>query len=274
MLCPYCRRLINRREVNCPYCGMRHPGSWWNNNGLTRAFSDPNQAINLILFANVGMFIISLLLSPHDVRHAFRNPFGFLSPSNRSLLVLGSTGTYPILHLHRLWSLLSANYLHGGLLHIIFNMIALRQIGPLVIQEYGVYRMLTIYTLGGVGGYLISFLAGISFTIGASAAVCALIGAMLYYGKSRGGAYGQNITSQLGRWALSIFVFGLMVPGINNWGHGGGMATGALLAYLLGYREMARETMRDRFLGLGCVMATALVLLMAVGRALLGFLLA
>lgn len=264
MLCPNCRRLINRNEPACPYCGMRRPGSWWNNNGLTAAFSEPSQAINLILYTNVGMFILSLLLSSRDISHAFNNPFAFLSPSSQSLLLLGSTGTYPILRLHRLWSLVSANYLHGSLLHILFNMIALRQLGPLVIQEYGVYRMLAIYTLGGVGGYILSFLAGISFTIGASAAVCSLMGAMLYYGKSRGGAHGQNVYSQIGRWALSIFVFGLMAPGINNWGHGGGMAAGALLGYLLSYKEQKRESRRDKLLGISCVVATALVLILAV----------
>jgi rhomboid protease GluP len=271
MLCPNCRRLINRNEASCPYCAIRRPGSWWNNNRLMAAFSDPSQAINLILFTNVGMFMLSLLLSSRDISHAFNNPFAFLSPTNRSLLLLGSTGTYPILHLHRFWSLVSANYLHGSLLHILFNMIALRQIGPLVIQEYGIYRMLSIYTLGGVGGYILSFFAGISFTIGASAAVCGLMGAMLYYGKSRGGSYGQDVYSQIGRWALSIFVFGLMVPGINNWGHGGGMAAGALLGYLLGYKEQKREAMKDKFLGISCVMATALILALAVAIGLLNF---
>ena len=225
-------------------------------------FSDQERMINLITYINIGMYVLSLLLNPRHANFAF-NPFDFLSPSNRSLLILGSTGTVAILDLHRWWSLVSANYLHGSLLHIVFNVIALRQIGPLVIREYGGYRMFAIYTLGGVGGFVLSFLAGIRFTIGASAAVCALIGAMLYYGKSRGGAYGQNIYSQIGGWAISIFVFGFMVPGINNWGHGGGMATGALVGYLLGYRERAPENIRHKFLGVSCALVTAVVLLWA-----------
>ncbi len=51
-----------------------------------------------------------------------------------------------------------------------------------------------------------------------------------------------------------------MVPGINNWGHGGGMAAGAALAYLLGYRECKRETPGHRLLGLACGFVTVLVL--------------
>jgi len=269
MLCPSCRRLMNRHEAACPYCGLRRPGSWWHNNPLMAALSDSAGVVTLIIAANVIMFVFSLLLSARNITHAFNNPFSFLSPSNQSLLLLGSTGTYPILRLHRLWSLIAANYLHGGLLHIVFNMMALRQIAPLVIQEYGAYRMLTIYTLGGVGGYLLSLLAGISFTIGASAAVCALMGAMLYYGKSRGGAYGQEVYRQIGRWALSLFVFGLLAPGINNWGHGGGIAAGALVGYLLGYREQRREGQGDKALGLCCLLTTALVLVYAVASSVI-----
>ena len=192
MLCPSCHRLINRHEAACPYCGLRQPGSWRNNNPVMTALSDPAGVVKLIIVTNSIMFVLSLLLSAKNITHAFNNPFSFLSPTNQSLLLLGSTGTYPILRLGRLWSLISANYLHGGLLHIVFNMMALRQIAPLVIQEYGAYRMFTIYTLGGVGGYLVSFVAGVSFTIGASAAVCALMGAMLLYGKRRGNQYNQN----------------------------------------------------------------------------------
>ncbi|MEW6519498.1 MAG: rhomboid family intramembrane serine protease [Thermodesulfobacteriota bacterium] len=273
LLCPNCRRLISRHERVCPYCGTSRPGSWWKNNRLTAGFSDEDRIISLITYANVGMYILSLLLNPRSAGLAV-NPFDFLSPSDRSLLILGSTGTVAIGQLHRWWTLLAANYLHGSLLHIAFNLIALRQIGPLVIREYGAYRMFVIYTLGGVAGFFLSFLAGIAFTIGASAAVCSLIGAMLFYGKSRGGTYGRNIYSQIGAWAISIFVFGLIVPGINNWGHGGGMAAGALLAFLLGYQERKRENISHKFLAIGCAALTAVILAWAALTGILYLLLA
>ncbi len=120
--------------------------------------------------------------------------------------------------------------------------------------------MFTIYTLGGVCGFFLSVLAGVPFTIGASASVCSLIGAILYFGKSRGGAYGEAIYSQIGGWAISIFLFGFMVPGINNWAHGGGMAAGALLGYLLGYQEHSRENSAHKYLGLSCLTLTSMVL--------------
>lgn len=265
-LCPNCRGLISRDESVCPYCGLRSPGSWWKNSGLTRLFLDADLFLKALIGLNIAIFVVSLLFSAGGLRFGM-SPFGFLSPDNRSLLLLGATGVIPIASLHRWWSLVSASYLHGSLLHLIFNLIALRQIGPLIIQEYGIARMFIIYTLGGIGGFFLSFLAGVSFTIGASAAVCALIGAALYYGKSRGGIYGQQVYQQVGGWAISIFVFGLLVPGINNWAHGGGMAAGILCGLILGYQENRRESLNHRLFGVICALSTILILLWGLGSA-------
>ena len=262
-LCPNCRGLISRDETVCPYCGLKNPGSWWKNSGLFRLFQDPELFLKGLSGLNIAFFVLSLILSPSGMGMAM-SPFSFLSPDNRSLLLLGATGTMPIESLHRWWTLVSASYLHGSLLHLIFNIIALRQIGPLIIQEYGLSRMFTIYTLGGIGGFLLSYLAGVHFTIGASAAVCALVGAAIYYGKSRGGSYGRQVYQQVGGWALSIFVFGLLVPGINNWAHGGGMAAGILCGLLLGYQENRREMLNHRLLGAACALGTILILIWAV----------
>jgi len=259
LLCPNCRRLISRDIPRCPHCGLRRPGAWWKNTPLFAGFADEYRLIKIIIYINIGMYILSLLTSSHGVSLS-ANPFRFLSPDNRSLIILGATGTIPIIQFHNWSSLIAANYLHGGLMHILFNMIALWEIGPLAVNEYGSYRTFVIYTIGGVGGFFLSFLAGVSLTIGASAAICALLGAILYYGKSRGGTYGRQVFRQGGGWAIAIFVFGLLVPGINNWGHGGGMAAGALLGYLLGYRERRPENIRHKFLAVGCAIITVLVL--------------
>ncbi len=262
-LCPNCRGLISRDEPVCPYCGLKSPGSWWKNNGVLHLFQEPDSFLTGLIGLNIGLFILSLIMNPGGMGMGM-SPFGFLSPDNRSLLLLGATGTMPIDSLHRWWSLVSANYLHGSLLHLIFNLIALKQIGPMVIKEYGLARMFCIYTFGGIGGFLLSYLAGVPFTIGASAAICALIGAALYYGKNRGGTYGQQVFQQIGGWAISIFVFGLLVPGINNWAHGGGMATGILCGLLMGYQEKQRERLSHRLLGAVCLMGTVIILFWAI----------
>jgi rhomboid protease GluP len=140
-------------------------------------------------------------------------------------------------------------------------MMAFRQLAPLVLQEFGINRTLILYTIGGGVGFLISILAGVQFTVGASAALCSLIGSLLYYGKSRGGVYGQNIFRQIGGWAIGIGIFGLLVPGINNWGHGGGMLAGLVFGYLLGYKDKKKEKFTHKVLSILCLTATGLVLI-------------
>jgi len=262
-LCPECRKLISAGETRCPYCGLSNPGALWK-----KAFFGEKELLQTILVVNIVMYILSLLMSRHGIRLS-GNPMTFLAPDSQGLILLGATGTIPINSYHRWWTLGSASYLHGGLLHIAFNMMAVRQIAPLILREYGVYRMFIIYTVSGVAGFIISYLAGVALTIGASAAICGLIGSALYYGKSRGGLYGQAIYKQVSGWALGIFLFGILIPGINNWAHGGGMAAGALAGLMLGYRERNRETRFDRSLFWGCILGTAAVLAWAVVSALL-----
>ena len=259
MLCPGCRKLLNREAPFCPHCGLQRPGAWWKRLALRGWLHDPNQVVKVLIGINAAMYVISLLVSPRPSQVSF-DLLTTLSPSNQSLLQLGATGTIPIDQLQRWWTLLSANYLHGGILHILFNMLALRQLIPLVGHLYGINRLVVLYTLTGVAGFWVSYVAGVPFTIGASAALCGLIGATLYYGKSRGGLFGEANYRQIGGWAIGIFVIGLLIPGINNWGHGGGMVAGALLGYLIGYRERGEEQPWHTMLAAVCMTATGLVL--------------
>jgi len=247
---------------------LHRPGSRLKNIFLAKGFFSDERILTYIISLNAGMFILSLLLNPASTGFSL-NPLNFLSPSSRSLLLLGATGRIPIDQFHRWWTVFSANYLHGSILHIVFNMIALRQIGPFILQEYGSYRMFSIFTLSGVGGYLVSYLAGVPFTIGASAAVCGLIGAALYFGKSRGGYFGQMIYRQVGGWAIGIFAFGFLVPGINNWAHGGGLLCGVLTGFIMGYHERKEEDFVHKLTAWICALATLGTLLWAVGLSLL-----
>ena len=263
ILCPNCSKLISADEPVCPYCGVSRPGIWWKTLLTGKGLLSGDRIVKTIIYANVGMYFISLVMNPTRIGLS-TNPFTFLSPSNSALLLLGSTGTIPIDQMHRWWTLIAANYLHGNLLHILFNMIALYQIGPLTLGEYGVGRFISIYTLSGVIGFLVSYVVGVSFTLGASAAICGLIGASLYYGKSRGGSYGQAVYKHLIGWIVGIFIFGFVVAGINNWGHGGGIVGGIILGYVLGYEERKRENLIHKVLGALCVVLTVAVLAWAV----------
>jgi rhomboid protease GluP len=263
VLCPNCGKLISSSEPTCPYCGLSNPTSKWKNNPWTKSISDEGMLIRTIIAINIVIYVLSLVLYPRGMGMSM-NPLTMLSPSGSSLILLGATGTYPIDQLGRWWSLVSANFLHGSILHILFNMLAFRQIAPLVIREFGSYRMLIIYMVGGTSGFLLSYLAGVRVTIGASAAICSLIGAALFYGKSRGGVYGQAVFRQVGGWVIGLFIFGLLIPGINNWGHGGGLIGGALLGIAMGYQEKTMENITHKILAQACVVITAVILAWAI----------
>ena len=261
ILCPRCRRLIGSNEAVCSWCGTTRSAPWWHFMNWTRGALAGDWLVQAIITVNVLYFAISLLVSAKEGSIS-----GFLSPGQTSLLLLGATGTYPIDRFGTYWTLISASYLHSGILHLIFNLMALKQLAPWVSNEYGASRMLTIYTLGGIAGYVVSYFAGIPFTIGASAGICSLIGALLLYGKSRGGAYGSSVYRDVSGWVISLFVFGLIFPGINNWGHGGGIVGGIILGAILGYRERRQENHLDKALALLCGLATVCVLGWAIVR--------
>lgn len=262
ILCPRCRRLVGSEEAVCSWCGTARNAHWWQFLNWSRGAVDGDWPVKALITANVLYFAVSLLLSSGG---------RFLSPGQGSLLLLGATGTYPIDHFGRFWTVISATYLHGGIIHLIFNLMALNQIAPMAAGEYGSSRMFTIYTLGGVIGYVVSYFAGVSFTIGASAALCSLIGALLYYGKSRGGAYGSSVYRDVSGWVISLFIFGLIFPGINNWAHGGGILGGIIVGALVGYNERRRENSFDRAMALLCAVVTVGILGFAAIGAVMAF---
>ncbi len=266
MLCPNCRRLISNDEPACPYCGVVRPGARWR-----RAFAEITSLrrfdpVMAIIAVNAAFYLFSLLLNPAALGLS-ANPMTFLSPSDGSLFLLGATGTLPIAY-GRWWTLISAASLHGGILHIFFNMMALRQLAPFVLDAFGLHRFAILYVWTGVTGFFVSYLAGVPFTIGASAPVCGLIGAILYYGKSRGGFYGEAIYRQAMGWVVGLVLFGLFIPGINNWAHGGGIVSGLLLAFITGYDEQRTETSIHRILGTGSIVIAAAALFWAVIQAI------
>jgi rhomboid protease GluP len=268
LLCPGCRRLISSDETACPFCGLTNPGSPIRQGFSRLSLRDSDSIIQFIIYVNAAIFVLALVLKPSEMGMSL-NPFTLLSPSSPSLMLLGATGTFPIDYYHRWWTLLTASWLHGGILHIAFNMLALHQLGPFVAQEYGTARFLVIYIASGIAGFVLSYFVGIPFTLGASASVCGLIGAILYYGKSRGGYFGTAIYRQAMGWIVGLILFGLMLPGINNWAHGGGIAAGIAVGFALGYEDVRRETNLHRVLAAVLTLATAGAVLFTVIQAVL-----
>ena len=162
---------------------------------------------------------------------------------------------------------MSAGWLHGGLLHILFNMNAVRQLAPPVADLYGAGRMMIVYTAGGVVGFTASsvmgyiapgvpLLGGSRLTIGASAPIFGLVGALAYYGHRSGSSAMRAMALQN---AAIMFAMGLFLPGIDNWAHAGGFAGGWLMSKWLD--PLTRERVDHLIAGLICVLLTALAVL-------------
>jgi rhomboid protease GluP len=144
--------------------------------------------------------------------------------------------------LGRWWTVLSATWLHGGLLHIFFNLMWIRQLAPGVAEFYGPGRMVIVYVVGGAIGFVVSSLAGLVLSslppplgaagvvVGASSSIFALLGALVYYGNRSGS---RHVHAQALSWALSAFVIGLLIPYVDNYAHAGGFLGGYLVGRIL-----------------------------------------
>jgi len=237
VVCPSCGKLVGVNDSKCLSCGRLVPGMW-GFGPLLRRFGQDMGFVPVIMGLCGILYGLSLVSDPQGIRMG--GLLSFLSPSGPALLTLGASGPAPVLIAGRWWTLLSAGYLHGGLLHIGFNLYWLNQFAPAVATLYGPGRMVIIYTVGSVVGFLFSSLAilvlqvpglhllgwvlggGAGLTVGASAALFGLLGAMVHYGR--------RVSSAIGRQALMyagfFFIFGLVMSGVDNWAHLGGFVGG------------------------------------------------
>src|SRR6266436_4790290 len=184
-----------------------------------------------------------------------RGPFDAFSPSDGALLALGAAGPSPW-RLGHWWTIVTGIYLHGGILHILFNVLWIRQLGPAVEEIYGPARLVVIFTVSGAAGFVVSNSLGVPFTIGASGAVFGLLGAIVAFGGKRGGTFGAMVLRQYGYMALLMFVLSYFMPAVNNAAHAGGFAGGLLAGFALSLAERRRETALDWVLAAGCIAVT------------------
>jgi rhomboid protease GluP len=135
-----------------------------------------------------------------------------------------------------LWRLFTPMFLHTSLLHIGFNMYALLALGPSLESYYGHWRFLALYLLSGFAGNVISFLFSAYPSLGASTAIFGLIGAeaiFLYRNRSILGAMAQRALGNVIFILVINMIMGLS-PGIDFWGHMGGLLGGTFFAWFAG----------------------------------------
>lgn len=133
------------------------------------------------------------------------------------------------------WRGLTAAFLHGGMMHILFNMYFLYIFGPRLEQQVGSVAFSGIYLASAAGGSVASFLFGPSnaISVGASGALFGLFGAWIYAAyRQRGSAAGSAMFNQLGGLLLINMALPLFIPNIDWRAHLGGLVTGIAVAFL------------------------------------------
>lgn len=136
------------------------------------------------------------------------------------------------------WRLITPMFLHssGSILHIGFNMYALHIFGPSLERHFGHLRFLALYFVAGFAGNVASMIFSPHPSLGSSTAIFGLLGAQgvfLYHNREVLGGFGRRALNSILMIALINLFIGLS-PGIDNWGHMGGLLGGTLFAWFGG----------------------------------------
>ena len=209
----------------------------------------------VLIGAIVTLHGLALLLQPESILSV--DPRGGLSPGGRALYQLGMTGGIAW-ELGWWWTIVSASYLHGGLVHLIPNLFYVYALGAAVVSIYGHARMFVLFNVGGASGFLLSNAVAGGPTIGASGGYFGFAAGLLLYGRRCG-------TSAVATWlwwcCLVMVVFMAFIPfalpRFNGWVNVGGLIGGWITALFLSPKDKSRESIV--ILALQFLFATALV---------------
>jgi rhomboid protease GluP len=259
-ICPACGALVGISATRCHECGASLRFSLA---ALSKKFSglfgeQETPVTSAMLVANFLMFGVTWVLTA-QAREAggLRTLFGM---SGAASYQLGAS--LPFLFLlqeHQWWRLVTAMFLHGGLIHIGFNMMNLMQFGPALEELYGSARYLFLYVVTGALGFLASALMG-HFSVGASGALLGLIGAMLAVTSKRGGSFMRELRSRLITSVAILFMIGFWGGlGIDNSAHIGGFAVGFVIGKIYDDRQPMNAREKQKAYALGWVAGLLIV---------------
>lgn len=223
VMCQACRALVDPGESVCPMCGNEAvPEQRVSSAGESGSFFSM-----LIIGINVLIFIMMGVV-------ALKNGRGIESfVASADSAVLRDFGSFAIYLVDQgqWWRFVTANFLHIGLLHLLFNSYALYQVGPLVEEIYGEHKFIFVYLFTGIFCEIPSYYAGINGA-GASGAISGLIGLLAVYGYRQGGVFGKALMKSMLTWMGMTIVYGFII-GANNVAHAGGFIAGGILGFLL-----------------------------------------
>lgn len=257
-LCPACGTLVGIKATRCHECGANLTFSLAalskKLSGLVGDHEAPVTAA--LLVANIFMFGVSFLaLAAHGEAGGLHILWGM---GGEASYRLGMSFPYSIFIQHQWFRLITAMFLHGGLIHIGFNMMALMQLGPALEELYGPPRYLFLYTVTGAFGFLVSAAFG-HVSLGASGALLGLVGALLAVTTKRGGAFMRDLRARLISSVVILFMLGFSGMGLDNTAHFAGLASGFVIGKVFADRQPLNATERRRAYAMGWLAGIAIL---------------
>lgn len=252
-LCPACGHLVGGTATRCHECGTNLTFSVA---AVGRSFSSilPKTSPVTILMVGLNLLIYGVCLArTMQVSESF-NPLGGIN--GQVLYQLGARATGQIFQ-GEWWRLVMPIFLHGSIWHIGMNTMVLVDLGPPLESLYGSARYLFLYIVTGVLSFVFSTAWSIyahrggGLSVGASGALMGLAGLQLAVASRRGGRYMAEVRAQLIRWIALIFALGLLISGIDNAAHFGGLVAGYALGRVFDDREPQSGPERKRAYLLG-----------------------
>jgi rhomboid protease GluP len=245
-LCPSCGALVGINANRCHECGanLRFGLAAWSK-GLAEFFGGHAPVTTALLIANIIMFAAEIMGTLHAGKMSGLSILWGMDPE--TTYRLGSSNINALVS-NQWYRLVTAMFLHGGLIHIGFNMMVLLDIGPVVEELYGSARFLFIYILTGVAGFALSMF--FHPAVGASGALMGLIGILIAVTGKRSSMESKALRSRLISWAVSVFLIGFFIHA-DNIAHFGGLASGFILGKVMIDRVPMNSSERNRAYAFG-----------------------
>lgn len=252
-MCPNCRAFITTADKVCPYCDLELGPSY------RERSADVAGLIPRERFTTVAILLVNSGLYAAMIVHALRvvGSESLVSFPLNTLLEFGAKNPIAISYYGQWWRFVTAGFLHAGLLHFAMNSWVLMDLGRQVEEFFGTARYLTIYFVSSVAGFVASYWWSPSNSVGASAAIYGLIGAMIGLGLRSSTPLGGQLREHFGRWA----VYGVatsFIPGIDMAAHLGGLVAGIALGYIADRPKLGNSVINKmwKFAAVACVIIT------------------
>jgi rhomboid protease GluP len=227
-MCPNCRAFITTSDKVCPYCEIKLQAP-------AAARRAPAEILGgLIPHARFTTIVILLINAGFYLAEEL--PGLISGPGARGLpLSLAGAKIGPYIQEGQWWRLLTAGFLHGGILHLLMNSWVLFDLGAAVEESYGTSRYLVFYFVSTITGFYASYLwHPLGNSVGSSAGIFGLLGAMIALGVRDKSSYGAAIRAHYLQWGIYALILSALFPATDNAAHVGGVTGGFLMAYIAG----------------------------------------